>query len=75
MTFENEDDFNKLGEGAEIEISNLFSGLEDGRFTLKDIKTGKNYALCGNFTARQREILQYGGLLNYMKEQAENEKN
>ena len=75
LTFENEDDFNKLGEGAEIEISNLFSGLEDGRFTLKDIKTGKNYALCGNFTARQREILQYGGLLNYMKEQAENEKN
>lgn len=67
LTFENESDYDEISQGDEIELTDLFKGLKEGKFTLKDGKTGKKYALNGNFTPRQQEILLAGGLLNFMK--------
>lgn len=65
LTFENESDYDKINQGDEIELLNLFTGLKEGKFELKDTKNGTIYTLNGNFTPRQQAILLAGGRLNY----------
>ena len=68
MTFEDPADYDKLDQDADLTISNIVSGMAEGKLTVTDRTTGNKFnVLCG-LTERQRAILLAGGLLNYTKE-------
>lgn len=68
LTFENPDDYDKLTQGDELTVENVFAGMDSGKMTLKDNTTGEEFNLCCNFTERQKAILKAGSLLAYTKE-------
>ena len=67
LTFKNADDYDKLNQGDELELSGLFKGIEDGTVTLTDKTTGEKFQLVCEFSLRQRQMLMAGGLLKYTK--------
>ena len=68
LTFENPEDYEKLGEGDALEIIGFAGGVaKESRLILKDLTNGAEIPLCLNATERQRAILGAGGLLNYTK--------
>ena len=69
LTFKNADDYDKLSQNTTLLLSNVYNGLESGRFVLKNDR-GEEIELVGEFTKRQREILRFGGLLSYTKEKS-----
>lgn len=68
LTFKNPEDYDKINEGDDIEISgfNDSIGTKD-EILLLDKTTNEKIVLNLNATERQREILLSGGLLNYTK--------
>ena len=69
LTFKNPDDFEKIAEGDDIEIKGFAGGIaEKDELTLVDKTNGAEVTLVLAATARQREILLAGGLLNYTKD-------
>ena len=69
LTFKNPDDFEKIAEGDDIEILGFADGIASKEeLILKDKTNGAEVALVLAATARQREILLAGGLLNYTKD-------
>ncbi len=67
LTFKNADDYDKISQGDELEISGIYAGFEKGEVTLTDKTTGESFALVCEFSDRQRDILLAGGLLKYTK--------
>ncbi len=68
MTLLNEDDYDKLSEGADIYIENFREAIKSSdKAVLVNRDNGARVELSLNFTARQREILLAGGTLNYTK--------
>ena len=67
MTFENPEDYDKLNQDAVLTISDIASGMEQGRLAVTADDGFKFYVNCA-LTERQRAILMAGGLLNYTKE-------
>ena len=68
LTFKNTDDYDKLSEGDNLSLSNVFDGMDKGEILLKNERNGETYTLSCNFTERQKAILKAGGLLAYTKE-------
>ena len=66
LTFVNPDDYDLLTQGDVLSLSDVYAGLDSGRLTLKDETSGKEIALAGEFTQRQKAILKAGGLLKYV---------
>ncbi|MBQ4435398.1 MAG: aconitate hydratase, partial [Clostridia bacterium] len=67
LTFENPDDYDKLNQGDELQLTDLTEGLKSGTVLLKDVSTGETIRLTAQLTDRQRGMLQAGGLLAYTK--------
>ena len=65
LTFKNEGDYEKIAQGDELSLSDIYSGLKRGEITLKNLTSGDTVLLNCNFTDRQIAILKAGGLLNY----------
>ncbi len=63
LTFVNADDYDKLTQGDNLVMSDLYNALETGEFTLVNKTTGDEIKLVGEFTQRQRDIIKAGGLL------------
>jgi aconitate hydratase len=71
LTFASEADYDTVNAGDKIEIGNIKAALEKGEdLTLKNTTTGKTITLKYSLSARQREILLAGGMLNYTRAQA-----
>ncbi len=70
LFFENPADYDAIAQGDALQIAGLRESVAGGqdRVTLKDVTQGKEFALKAVLTARQREILLAGGLLNYTKQ-------
>ena len=68
MTFENPEDYDKLSQDADLTITGIVSGMEEGKLTVTDRTTGNQFNVLCSLTERQRAILLAGGLLNYTKE-------
>ena len=68
MTFENPDDYDKLDQDADLQITGIVSGMAEGKLTVTDRTTGNKFNVLCSLTERQRAILLAGGLLNYTKE-------
>lgn len=66
LTFTNADDYEKISQGDELKITEVFSGMETGEMTLENLTTGEKIKLSCSFTDRQRAILKDGGLLKYV---------
>ncbi len=67
LTFKNADDYDEISQNDKIVLEDVFSGLEKGEITLKNLTNGKVYKLAGEFTSRQIAILKAGSLLAYTK--------
>ncbi len=67
LTFKNPDDYDKLSQGDELEISGLFEALKSGCAILTDKTTGDEFELSCEFSDRQQKMLLAGGLLKYTK--------
>ena len=71
ITLKCEDDYDKISEGDEISIEGYRAAIEGGdELILKNKTTGAKIPLAISLTKRQREILLYGGTLNYTKAKA-----
>ena len=73
LTFKNETDYDKLSEGDNLVLDNVFEGMNSGEIILTDETTGEKIPLTCSFTERQKGILKAGSLLAYAKENSENE--
>lgn len=67
LIFENPDDYDRIDQGAQLEIDNIISGMEKGLLTVSD-GTGFQFRAVCDLSDRQRGILMAGGLLNYTRE-------
>ena len=67
LTFAAADDYDKLDQGDELSLVNLFEGMENGAITLKNKTKNINIPLVCSFTDRQKAILKAGGLLPYTR--------
>ena len=72
LTFANPEDYDKLTQGDELELTDVYAGMDSGTVTLTDKTNGAVMTLCAEFTQRQKAILKAGGLLAYTKEIGEN---
>ncbi|MBE6923857.1 MAG: aconitate hydratase [Ruminococcaceae bacterium] len=68
MTFENPEDYDKLDQDADLQITGIVSGMAEGKLTVTDRTSGNTFNVLCSLTERQRAILLAGGLLNYTKE-------
>lgn len=68
LTFVNPEDYDKINEGDELCLENVFEGMDEGILILKDMTNGVKIALSCGFTQRQKDILKAGGLLAFTKE-------
>lgn len=67
LSFANAEDYDKIEQGDELVLSDIFSGLDTGSFILHNKTKNTDIPLTGLFTDRQKEILKAGDLLQYTK--------
>ena len=68
LLFENEDDYEKIGEGDELVIEGVISSIEKGRFVLHDKSRGEDINLILFASEEQKKMLVKGGRLNLLKD-------
>lgn len=70
LTFVNEDDYDKIGQGDEIEILGVRKAISEGtvQLTLTDKSNNIEIPLLCELTGRTRDIMLAGGLLDYTRE-------
>ena len=71
LTFVNEADYEKIGQGDEIEIANVRADIEAGKTQLNVVNksTGAEIPVLCELTGRTKDIILAGGLLDYTREQ------
>jgi aconitate hydratase len=72
LTFVNPDDYDKVSQGDELELCDLFEAIVSGKATMMNKTTGESIALCGSFSERQQAMLRAGGLLKYTRDAGNN---
>ena len=68
LTFANPEEYDLVQQGHKLVISDIHSGIAQGKIVATDENTGKTVTMVCDFSQRQRQILLSGGLLNYTKE-------
>ncbi|MCI6013333.1 MAG: aconitate hydratase [Firmicutes bacterium] len=66
LTFKNPEDYDKLSQGDDLVIENIYAGMDSGEMILQDKTSGEEIPLICSFTDRQKAILKAGGLLKYV---------
>jgi len=70
LKFKNEDDYDDIDQGDEIEITGLKKAIEEGKPVMVKNKTkNSEYETTYNLSDRQKKLLLAGGTLAYMKKQ------
>ncbi len=72
LTFQNPEDYDKIDQGDQLVLSDVFAGLDSGEIFLKNETKGITIPLVASFTERQKEILKAGDLLQYTKKNSLN---
>lgn len=68
LTFETESDYSKISQGDKLSLENLREAVATGdTVVLKNLTTGDSVTLKIELSARDREIILAGGLLDYTK--------
>ncbi len=70
LTFVNEEDYDKIGQGDEIAISDVRAAVADGKtqLTVVNKTTGAQIPVLCELTGRTKDIVLAGGLLDYTRE-------
>ena len=68
LTFKNPEDYDSLSENDELELNDIYAGMDKGEIIMKNLTNNKEYVLTCSFTDRQKAILKAGSLLAYTKE-------
>lgn len=70
LTFVNEADYVKIGQGDVLKIAGIRTAVSEGRaeVTVKDVTTGDEIPVLCELTGRTRDIMLAGGLLDYTRE-------
>ena len=66
--FKNPEDYDSLSENDELELNDIYAGMDKGEIIMKNLTNNKEYVLTCSFTDRQKAILKAGSLLAYTKE-------
>ncbi len=66
LTFKDPADYDRVNQGDELELTDIYAGMDRGKITMKDLTTGESFVLICSFTERQKEILKAGSLLKYV---------
>ncbi|MBP3796570.1 MAG: aconitate hydratase [Ruminococcus sp.] len=71
LTFVNEADYDKIGQGDEIEIANVRADIaaDKTELTVVNKTTGEKIPVLCELTGRTKDIILAGGLLDYTREQ------
>lgn len=71
LTFVNEADYDKIGQGDEIEIANVRADIaaDKTQLTVVNKTTGAEIPVLCELTGRTKDIILAGGLLDYTREQ------
>ncbi len=68
LTFKNPEDYDKIDKFDDVTLKDVKSSIEnDEEITLVNETKNEEYKLLGGFTERQKNMLLYGGLLNYTR--------
>ncbi len=67
LTFVHPEDYDRVEQGDELELKDLFASLKSGSFVLTDKTKDFDIPLQGEFSSRQQGMLLAGGLLPYTK--------
>jgi len=68
LTFKNEDDYNKVDQGDDIQITNIKESIANGEgLKVVDKTKGTEFEVDYNLSERQKEIILAGGTLAYIK--------
>jgi aconitate hydratase len=70
LTFANESDYDAIGANEKVEIKDIKAALAKGADFVLKTSGGKNITLKSSLSARQRDILLAGGMLNYTRKQS-----
>jgi aconitate hydratase len=65
-----EADYNTLADGHQLRIEALQDGIQARQLTIQNLSIGTKFAASLDITERQARILQAGGLLNYVGQEA-----
>ena len=66
LTFSDPSDYDKLEQGDELVLKDIFVGMNEGNIKLVDVTKDLDIDLKCAFTDRQKAILKAGGLLKYV---------
>ena len=68
FTFADPADYDRIDAGDILALDGIRSKIEEsGQVTLRNITKGEEYALCCDYSERQKNMILAGGLLNYTK--------
>jgi aconitate hydratase len=67
LEFVQKSDYKLCGQGKEISIKNVKEQLKNGKGKITATVDGQEIVLKGNFTERERQMLESGGLINLTK--------
>ena len=67
LTFADPADYDAMEQDHVLKLSNIKTGMAEGRVTVTDTDTGAVFTALCDLSARQQAILMAGGLLNYTK--------
>lgn len=67
LNFANPEDYDKIDQNDELILTDIFNGLDTGKFILHNKTKNIDIPLTGVFTDRQKDILKAGDLLQYTK--------
>lgn len=67
LNFANPEDYDKIDQTDELVLTDIFNGLDTGKFILHNKTKNIDIPLTGVFTDRQKDILKAGDLLQYTK--------
>lgn len=68
LEFEDINDYERIKQMDDIELRNIFTGLNNGRIEVFNNKTKESFFVKAQFTEKEVEILLAGGKLNSIKE-------
>lgn len=75
FTFANAEDYDKIDTDDMLALEDIREKIESGKaVTLKNLSKGEEYALSYDYSDRQTAMILAGGLLNYTKNNSEQEK-
>lgn len=67
LNFANPEDYDKIDQTDELVLTDIFNGLDTGKFILHNETKNIDIPLTGVFTDRQKDVLKAGDLLQYTK--------